>query len=178
MYFKCTNIGVVHVFKKRRRARSCPISGQSVPWLLKFFSGLIRWRTYLSFKKNRKRFQAFLRKWEHRSSFFFTVILKFPVRDSSSPWQKWKNLKLLKVWSLASIGSLIYTILRYKISHKSYYTPPRKVRPGFPRTISLKNEHLVVKRSIDTQCLRSPVLGSLNRCPWKFFDEKVIEDWI
>ena len=77
MYFKCTNIGVVHVFKKRRRSRSCHISGQSLPWLLKIFSGLIRWRTYLSFKKIRKRFQAFLRKWEHRSSHFLPWFARF-----------------------------------------------------------------------------------------------------
>ena len=32
---------------------------------------------------------------------------------------------------MASIGSLIYTILCYRIGHKSYYTPPSKVRPLF-----------------------------------------------
>ena len=35
------------------------------PWTKPF-----RWRIYLSFRKNCKRFQAFLRKWEHRSSHF------------------------------------------------------------------------------------------------------------
>ena len=45
--------------------------------------------------------------------------------------QKSKNLKLLNVMSLASIGSLIYTILSCKISHKNYYTPQRKFRPLF-----------------------------------------------